>query len=171
MGGEDRDWQKPVTTDPMGDARRLREYIIRQICNYSPNWKAIRDRIDEYLTTSDDIAPLIEAACKVTGAKREDIMRKCNKREPVLARDLIWYVMYHMNDVSLLRISRLFGKHHATIIASMKRSKKFEEIGDSIWLEAKSDFFNELDAIKDLQKWGEQMKPKLATGEYTTFKK
>jgi chromosomal replication initiation ATPase DnaA len=148
INGEKKRWQRACSTDPIGDGSKLKEYTIRQICKYSTDWRALRDKIDEYLETCGETEPLIKAACKVAGVTQSEIMDKCNKQKVVLARDLIWYVMYHLNDISLMKISQIFGKHHTTVIASMKRIKNYEDVSDDDWLSAKSYFFQEIDNIK-----------------------
>jgi len=63
---------------------------------------------------------LIRRACDQVGITPDQIYKRPNKREKVLARSIVWHNLQKNTNLSLQSLAEIFHKDHATVIHAKK---------------------------------------------------
>lgn len=90
---------------------------------------------------------VVKGVCYALNLKEKEVLSKSRKPELVEARMIISYVLSTRYNFGCTRISRIFGKNHATVINNLKKFKSLLEIGDK-------QIINKLNEVYKIQpKW------------------
>lgn len=77
---------------------------------------------------------LVEVTCKEFGVNPDDLSESTRKRGVVIARYVVFYVLYHtLGHVSLASVGGLFNKDHATVVHGMKQIDLILETHDALF--------------------------------------
>jgi chromosomal replication initiator protein len=71
-----------------------------------------------------------------TGLSKDEIIKKCRKRERVFARHLVCYLALKFTQLSLASIGEPFGQDHTTVIHGNLKIKGYLDIKDPQTCEA-----------------------------------
>lgn len=97
-------------------ARRIAELVIH------PKFNAVNE---DYL---------MDYVCLEFGVNRKDLFTRTRKHEVVVARQLIFYVLYRTSGhLSLSKVGSLFKRHHATVLHSIKQVDMIIETKDILY--------------------------------------
>ena len=77
---------------------------------------------------------IINASCKYLDVPLETLQGKCRKREFVMPRQIIMYLLVSYTDMTYLNIGKLFKKDHTTVIHSKDLVKDLISVDDSMRL-------------------------------------
>ena len=71
---------------------------------------------------------LIVMFCDFNNITIETILAKCNKRKYAYKRFALAYVLFLRTDLSVIGVGRVLGKHHVTILHSIKTIELYSDV-------------------------------------------
>lgn len=118
----------------------LREIIIKEVCKISPDYKKISKAIGDYESNFLPFNDILDCACQATGASRKALIMGFSNREVVDARDLVTRYLFEQRGLRKSLIAKKLGRHHTTVLASLKKTGYWEKINDKVWMNLKGTF-------------------------------
>jgi chromosomal replication initiator protein len=73
---------------------------------------------------------IINTSCRYFDMPLETLQGKCRKREYVMPRQIIMYLLVNYTDMTYLNIGKLFNKDHTTVIHSKDTVKDLISVDD-----------------------------------------